>query len=184
MNNNYASNFYEILPALRKNDEIKSIVMELIKTKLISGKVIEEQTRKKKFRRVLEDLVNGEIHTLKSGYNNVATNIPESTSKYEGNRRVFSRDWVERLVRTQLSRFYNQAILIFLIKSGAKECFIPHSPTEDVSSICTRYMAEREHEIKAIYDKFIEIYENENWDSKVRVIPQHPNCTHVICPAK
>lgn len=104
------------MTGLRKNDEIKSIVIELIKTKLIPGKVTEELTRKKKFRRVLEHLVNGEIHTLKSGYNNVATNIPESTSKYEGNRRVFSRDWVERLVRTQLSRFYNQAILIFFIK--------------------------------------------------------------------
>ena len=117
----YASNFYEILTVLGKNDEIKSIVIELIKTKLIPGKITEEQTRKKKFRRVLEQLVNGEIQTLKSGYNKVALNIPESTSKYEGDRRVFSRDWAERLMRTQLSRFYNQAILTLLLKSGEKK---------------------------------------------------------------
>ncbi len=184
MNDKYASNFYEILTALANNVEIKSIVIELIKTKHIPGKITEEQTRKKKFRIVLEQLVNGEIHTLESGYYKVATDIPESTSKYEGNRRVFSRDWAERLVRTQLSRFYNQAILTFLIKSGDRKCFVPHSPTEDVSSICTRYMAGKEHEIKPIYNKLIEIYENEKWDGNTRIIPQHPNCTHVICPAK
>ena len=184
MNDKYATNFYEILTALANNDEIKSIVIELIKKKHIVGKITEEQVRKKKFRIILEQLVNGEIHTLESGYNKVAINIPESTSKYEGNRRVFSRDWAERHVRTQLSRFYNQAILIFLIKAGEKKCFVPHSPTEDISSICTIYMAGKEHEIKPIYNKLIEIYENEKWDDNPRVIPQHPNCTHVICPVK
>ncbi len=162
--------------------EIKSIVIELIKTKNISGKITEEQTRKKKFRIILEQLISGEIPTLESGYTKVATDIPESTSKYEGNRRIFSRDWAERHVRTQLSRFYNQAIMIFLIKSGEKKCFVPHSPTEDVNSICTIYIAGKEHEIKLMCNKLIEIYENEKWDDKPLIIPQHPNCTHVVCP--
>lgn len=69
-----------------------------------------------------------------------------------------------------------------LIEAGKKECYIPHSPNEDRNSFCTKNMAGKKHNVKELYDKLIDIYENGNWDPKAFTIPQHPNCTHVVCP--
>ena len=182
VNEKYANNFYEILTALAENEKLKENVIDLIKTRHIPGKLTEENARKDEFRKILIQLINREISTLESAYHQVEITIPEHTSRYVGNTHVFPRNWAERHVRTQLSRFYNQAIMELLLKLGKKKCFIPHSPMEDSNSICTINMAGKEHEIKPLYDKLIEMYENENWDSKAHTIPQHPNCTHTIRP--
>ena len=69
-----------------------------------------------------------------------------------------------------------------LIESGKEDCFIPHSQYEDYDTLCTTEMAGRNHKVKLLYNKLIDVYENENYDRYVITIPQHPNCTHVIRP--
>lgn len=178
----FANDFYEIIPALSKNSELSSKVLSLIESRPIMGKALEEETRKNEFRDILKKLVKGELIELSSVIYQVQIKIPKSTSKYASNNRVFTRDWAERLVRIQLSLFYNQAVMEILIDSGKEECFIPHSKYEDYNSFCTLEMAGKNHKVKELYCKLIDVYENENYDRYAITIPQHPNCTHVIRP--
>lgn len=90
MNEKYANNFFEILTALSENTELKKKVIDLIETRPIMGKALEEQLRKDNFRKIMLNLINGEISNLESSYQRVLTNIPENSSKYAGNRQVFS----------------------------------------------------------------------------------------------
>jgi len=178
----YANNFYEILHVLSKNHNLKNKIIKLIETRPIAGKVIEEESRKKEFIKILQKLIMGEIPDLNTAYHQVQNKIPRNTSKYADNRRVFTRDWAERLVRIQLSRFYNQAVMEILNDSGEEDCFIPHSQYEDHNTLCTTEMAGKKHKVKPLYNKLIDIYENENYNRYAKTIPQHPNCTHVIRP--
>ena len=132
--------------------------------------------------RILQKLITGEITDLDSAYKQVQIKIPRKPSKYADNNRVFTRDWAERLVRIQLSRFYNQAVMEILIDSGEENCFIPHSQYEDSNTLCTTEMAGKNHKVDLLYNKLIDIYENEKYDRNSKTIPQHPNCTHVIRP--
>ncbi len=182
MNELYANDFFEIIPVLSKNQNIKNKIIALIKSRPIGGKVIEEENRKLEFREILLKLIKGDIIDLVSAYNQVQIDIPRNASKYADNNKVFSRDWAERLVRIQLSRFYNQAVMEFLIDSGEVDCFIPHSQHEDYNTLCTKEMAGKNLKVKILYNKLIDIYENENYDRYAETIPQHPNCTHVIRP--
>ena len=182
MSESYASNFYEIIPVLSENHNLKNKIIALIETRPIMGKAVEEENRKNELRKVLLKLVTGDIEDLDSAYNQVKINLSRNTSKYADSNRVFSKDWAERLVRIQLSRFYNQAVMEMLIDSGEEDCFIPHSKYEANDTICFKEMAGKNHKVKSIYDKLIDIYENENYDRHPRAIPQHPNCTHVIRP--
>lgn len=177
----YANNFYEIIPVLSENHNLKNKVISLIDTRPIMGKVIEEENRKNEFRRILQKLITGDIIELDSAYNQVKINLPRNASKYAYNNRVFSQNWAERLVRIQLSRFYNQVVMEILIDQGEEECFIPHSKYEDYDTLCTTELAGKNHKVKNLYDILIDIYENENYNQS-RTIPQHPNCTHVIRP--
>ncbi len=133
----FANDFYEIMSALSKNSELNSKVLSLIESRL------EEETRKNEFRDILKKFVKGEIIDLSSTIYQVQIKIPKSTSKYASDNRVFTRDWAERLLRTQLSLFYNQAVMEILIDSGKEEFFIPHSKYEDHNSFCTREMAKK-----------------------------------------
>jgi len=178
----FATDFYEIIPALSKNSELKGKVLSLIESRPVMGKAIEEENRKIKFREILKKLVEGEITDLKSAEAQVQVKISRNTSKYSSNNKIFSQDWAERLVRTQLSIFYNQAVMEIIINSGKEECFIPHSAYEDYNSFCTTKMAGKKHKVKELYNKLIDVYENENYDRRAITIPQHPNCTHVIRP--
>ena len=102
-------------------------------------------------------------------------------SKYATDSRVFPSGWAERLVRIQLSRFYNQAVLEMLIEKGKTQCYVPHSKHEELNTNCSKMLAGNTHEIKELYDKLIRTYENGVYDKEVK-IPDHPHCTHVIKP--
>lgn len=182
MSNLYANNFYEIIPIILNNDNLRNEILQLIDTRHIFGKVIEENFRNQEFRNILKQLITGEIKNLDSAALQIENRISKENSQYAHNNQVFSSNWAERLLRSQLSRFYNQAIMERLISDGKKKCFIPHSNYEDKNSRCTKELAGKIHNIKELYDPFIRIYEEGKYDKNVLIIPHHPNCTHVICP--
>jgi len=181
MSKRYAKDFSEILITLQDNEDLKERVIGLISTRPIRGKVTEEPHRLNIFRKILINLVNGAIGNLEDAYQQVESQIPETTSKYAGNSRVFPHDWAERHVRTQLSRFYNQAVMEELIESGISECFVHRSSLEDPTTPCSQVLAGRKHNVTVLYKKLIKSYENGNWDNEPK-IPNHPHCTHVVSP--
>ncbi|MDE0554595.1 MAG: hypothetical protein OXI24_10295 [Candidatus Poribacteria bacterium] len=128
MSNQYANDFFDIPTALTMNDDLLQLVVGLIEIDSIPGKVLEDGSgdRLEVFGRILIELVNGKIG-LEAAYQQTQTKLPIHTSPHSSNSRVFSNGWSERLVRTQLSRFYNQAVLKQLLEIGAENCFVPHS---------------------------------------------------------
>jgi hypothetical protein len=135
MSNELANDFYEILPALQQNAELRATVINLINSGNVVGKSTEGDNRLDQLRAILRDLANNEIN-LSTAYSRVEQDLPWGGSIHSYNNRVFPSDWGERLVRTQLSRFYNQAVAEMLLAEGATECFVPHSGAEDANSKC------------------------------------------------
>ena len=182
MSNQYAEDFFEILTALTANDDLRQLVVDLVENEPISGQALEDDSgnRLGVFRAILTELVNSRT-SLETAYQQTEAKLPRHTSPHKSNSRVFPSGWAERLVRTQLSRFYNQAILKQLMTVGAENCFIPHSTAEDSSSSCTRELAGRQHPVSTLYARLIDNYSNGNFSREVK-IPNHPYCTHVVKP--
>lgn len=178
----YANEFAEILTALGNNSELRLRVVKLIQTKPILGKAIEEETRVTKFREILIELVEGKISSLEESYLKVEFAIPRSKSKYSYDNRVFANGWSERLVRIQLSRFYNQGVLEKLKDSGDKECFVPASSSHNLSSRCA-IIQNQTYYVDELLQNLINNYDKGQYDSSIK-IPEHPHCSHVIKPKK
>ena len=176
----YANEFKDILSTLRDNTELRDAVITLIDEQPAPGKITEGGDRLIRLKEILKHLVNGEINLLEA-YRRTELELPRASSAHAANNRVFPSGWAERLVRTQLSRFYNQALLEQLISEGHSQCFVPHSSEEDQSSKCSMYLAGNTHDIQVLYNRLIESYGKGNWSSEVKV-PEHPHCTHVIAP--
>lgn len=177
----YATEFNEILPSLTDNPELRLSVVELIKTRSIVGKSIEEDVRVNKFRDILIKLIEGNISGIEESYAKVESEIPRNESKYSSNNKVFSSRWSERLVRTQLSRFYNQAILEDLKDRGEEECFVPASSSCNLSSEC-KIIQNKNHKVDELLQNLIESYENGYFEKSKIKIPEHPYCSHVVKP--
>lgn len=179
----YAQNFYEIPRALQANEVLRGRMLKLIKSDPIPGKVLEGGTRCAAFRDILADYTNGIIGLDESAYQ-VEDRLPRSTSIYSANNRVFSRRWSERLVRTQVSRFYNQAVLLELQSQGQSHCFVPHSAYEDSDSPCLMGLAGCEHRVDHMLAGLERRYRDGNWVREESTVPNHPNCTHVVSPVE
>jgi hypothetical protein len=176
----YAKEFSEISSALMENTELREAVLKLIDEQPVPGKVTEGEDRLARFKEVLRQLIRGEI-SLTEAYYRTETGLPRASSIYAINNRVFASGWAERLVRTQFSRFYNQAVLEQLISEGQTQCFVPHSSEEDRGSKCSMNLAGASHDINVLYNRLIESYARGNWSSDLK-IPEHPHCTHVVAP--
>jgi hypothetical protein len=133
----YANEFSEIATVLATNDGLRSTVDALAATEPMPGKVTEGGQRLGQFRVILRDLIAGRI-SLGQAYCRVSQELPRSQSTHAGDNRVFATGWEERLVRTQLSRCYNQAVLEGLSADGHKLCFVPHSSAEKPDSRCSQ----------------------------------------------
>ena len=90
MSENFATDFYNILDILSKNNILKERVIKLIENKPIHGKITEEPIRQKTFRSILKELVNGKILNLEDAYLKVQEELSKVKSKYNGNKRVRS----------------------------------------------------------------------------------------------
>ena len=183
MSKQFADNFFEIPMALAANDELRQAVIALIQSEPMPGKGLEDSSgsRLEAFRSILTDLANGEIK-LVVACQQTEERLPRYTSPHRSNNRVFPSGWAERLVRTQFSRFYNQAVLAQLQEEGEEMCFVPHSDEQNPSSACTLHLAGRKHPVATLYARLINEYAKGNWSKEVK-IPNHPHCTHVVSPA-
>ena len=176
----YANEFNEILTALKDNSELKKRVTELIQNKPILGKVIEEEERVKEFRKILIELVNSSLDTLEVSYTEVESKLSRDQSKYASDNHVFASGWAERLVRTHLSRFYNQAVLEELNEKGEEECFVPTSSSSNLSSRCA-IIQNQNYKVKDLLQNLINNYDLGQYDRSIK-LPEHPHCSHVVKP--
>lgn len=176
----WANEFAEIPVILAERTDLREAVLGLINEQPMSGKVTEGGNRLGRFREIMTALVGGKIG-LAEAYRRTELELPRLESMYGGNNRVFASGWAERLVRTQYSRFYNQAVMEQLLNDGAVSCFIPHSSDEDPGSKCSRLLAGGSHDLRRLYDRLINSYARGNWANELKV-PEHPHCTHVVTP--
>ena len=177
-----ANDFTEILPTLSQNQELLQAVNSLITTEPILAKATEGGNRLEKFREILKDLVGNRI-SLNEAYERTEVELPRYTSIHCHSNRVFASGWAERLTRTELSRFYNQAVMEKLMAEGEVECFVPHSNAEDVNSPCSLHLAGSNQDLKSLYNLLVNSYAHGNWSRQVK-IPNHPHCTHVVTRSK
>jgi len=177
MSNLYAEQFSDIPEVLAQSATLRDAMLTLIETEPVYGKVTEGDDRLARFKEVLKSLVNADI-SLRDAYLQVEQELPRQTSMYASSNRVFTVDWSERLIKTQYSRFYNQAVLEQLLAQGESQCFIPHSSSEASNSDCTLYLAGNVHDLKTLHNRLMESYGQGNWQ-RLKV-PDHPHCTHVV----
>lgn len=175
----FATEFSEILNVISNDSSIKQGIIELINRENIIGKVLEGNQRLEKFKEILINLVNGDI-SFEDSIKHVNKNLSRNTSIYKNDNRVFASNWDYRLVSIQLSRFYNQYILEYLISIGSEKCFVPHSTVEDPNSKCS-LQAGMEHNTNVLYTNLIELYSKGISINNLK-IPNHPHCTHVVLP--
>lgn len=178
----YANDFAEILDILARNTELRRAVERLTDTEAMPGKVTEGGDRLRRFRQMLKELINGGL-TLEEAYARTERDLPRADSPYAHDNRVFPEDWGERLVRTQLSRCYNQAVMEQLLSEGAAECFVPHSSLEDSDTPCSRQLAGHNHDLRTLYERLVRAYREGVWTDEIK-IPNHPHCTHTVTPRK
>jgi hypothetical protein len=180
MINGYASEFREIGVTLNQRSDIRDAILLLAATQSMPGKVTEGSDRLERFRIILQQLLKGEID-LSSAIQATELQLPRVQSIYSGDNRVFANSWAERLVRTQYSRFYNQAVLEHLLATGQTQCLVPHSSDEAPNSKCSLHLAGRTHDIQTLYSRLVDSYTHGRWSKELKV-PDHPHCTHVVAP--
>jgi hypothetical protein len=108
MSGTYAEDFGEIPQALAANEELRKATLQLVTTASIHAKVVEGQGRLDALREIMRQLVNGAID-VQGAIRETEAKLPRRSSTYAGDNRVFPNGWAERLVRTQLSRYYVSA---------------------------------------------------------------------------
>lgn len=176
----FAWEFREIRGALAENTDLRDAVYDLVGQQPISGKVTEEPERLARFRQIVERLVAGEIDVAEA-IRRTELYLSRHESSYRFDNRVFPLAWAERLVRTQFSRFYNQAVMEQMLAEGSTGCFVPPSSEEDLMSPCSQHLAGREHDVETLYQRLIKCYSTGEWSRELK-IPEHPHCTHVVRP--
>ena len=175
----WANDFGEILPTLQQRSDLRERMTGLIAQDM-PGKVTEGGDRKDQLRSILTDLFEGRL-SLDESYREVSRQLPRMSSIHRGNNHVFNSGWEERQVRTQLSRFYNQAVLELLAADGQHRCFVHHSSAEDPATPCSINLAGREHDIAVLHERLVGNYTHGRWTRDLK-LPNHPHCTHVVSP--
>ena len=177
----YANNFSEIPAALASNTLVYRRMLELIGGDKVLDKAVEGEGRLDHFRAILESLTTGEKN-IHQAIRETERRLPREASPHADNNYVFASKWAQRLVRTQFSRFYNQAVLEQLIARDHRRCRVPHSRSESSSSACTKHLVGTEQEVKTLYDRLIRTFRLGEGYGEPQV-PNHPHCTHVVVPA-
>ena len=175
----YAEDFYGIPEVLRTNSSIKNRFISLVNEKSIHGKSVDGQGRVDDLKSILVQIAIGELE-LEDSYDEVESKLARDHSPYSKDNRTFSSRWAERLVRTQLSRFYNQSVLELLIESGESSCYVPNSVHEKPESKCSSELAGQNHSCKALLNRLEATYEDADYSDRSPKVPNHPYCTHVI----
>ncbi|MCD9491365.1 hypothetical protein GLP30_11085 [Photobacterium phosphoreum] len=180
MTASYAKDFHEIPESLTNNTSLKRKVLDLVQSEPIAGKVTAGGSRLEDFREILIDFFDLQID-LNAVIAETERRLPRQQSIFSGDNRVFASGWAERLIRTQISRFYNQAVLETIIESGSDGCFIDHSSSEQASSKCSQQLAGTTHSAHVMLDRLKSSYGDGVWNND-RKLPDHPHCTHTFSP--
>lgn len=178
----YAQDLTEVADTLHRNDALRRRVLDLIASEPIAGKVTEGGDRLARFRAILSDLTSGKLD-MQGATRRTIAELPRETSPHSDSSRVFLSGWHERLVLTQFSRFYNQAVMETLLEAGETQCFVPHSDIEDASSPCSRQLAGANQDLRTLYNRLTRSYGDGVWSQEVK-IPNHPHCSHVVTPPR
>lgn len=176
----YASQYDEILSTLSENETLRARTISLVRESPMPGKALEGGGRLNQFREFLVQLIESR-GDLTTSYRQVEQVIPRSSSPHAESNRVFASDWGERLVRTQLSVAYNEAVLRTVIESGSDTVDVPHSSVEAQDSQCSRVLAGTTHSAQELLEKLVASYRDGQF-SRAPKIPDHPHCTHVVRP--
>jgi hypothetical protein len=182
MSDIWANDFSDIPKVLVHRLDIKEKMILLISNDSIPQKVTEGGDRKNVFKEILIRLTKGEID-INGAIMEIEKKTPRISSIHSSNNRIFPSGWAERAIRTQFSRFYNQAVMEILIARGETECYVPHSTLEDPLTPCSRLLAGHNNNLKILYQLLIRNYSKGEWTKDVK-IPNHPHCTHVVVPIK
>lgn len=180
----FASEFSEITEVMAKSDELRKAMIALVNTAPHHGKALEGGTRQRVFKSMLTDLILGKL-PLSDSYTTVEALIPAAESIHADDRRTFSKGWGKRLVRIQLSRFYNRAIMEELLSQNETQCFVPHSK-EESSDTCIKGLAGKDHDLKVLHERLVDAHDNGNhkkYENLIKV-PNHPHCSHVVAPPR
>lgn len=180
MTASYAKDFYEIPESLMNNSLLKRKALNLVQFELIAGKVTIGSSRLDDFREILIDFFDLQID-LNIAVSETERKLPRQQSVFSGDNRVFASGWAERLVRTQVSRFYNQAVLESIIESGNDDCFVKHSANEQGSSKCSLYLAGTTQSAQVMLERLKSSYGEGVWGKDLK-LPEHPHCTHTFSP--
>lgn len=176
----YARDFSEIPEAIRNNDVLLARVLELIESEKIAGKVTEGRERLISFKEILVEYFSEHLE-LQKAVRYTEDKLDRSSSRHCDNNKVFAQGWAERLVRTQVSRFYNQAVLEIITENGEEECFIEHSIQEKSDSKCSLHLANTTQNASIMLDRLKSAYGEGNWSSDPK-LPEHPHCSHTFVP--
>lgn len=176
----WATDFYEIQNAVGENLDIQNRVVELVNNEPIHGKAVEGGNRVETLRSILIRFFEGRLD-LDEAVGKVSSELPRHESRHAKDNRVFPTGWDERLLRTQVSRFYNQAVLRTLKEQGEQDCYVPHSSAEDPDTPCTIELAGSTVETDVLLSRLERTYGEADYHDEVKV-PNHPHCTHTIVP--
>lgn len=176
----YASEFSEISQSVNNNDVLRARVLDLIQDEPIPGKAIEGEGRLESLKDILTGYFNGTID-LSQAFSDVEFRLLRHDSPYANNNQVFPQGWAERLIRTSVSRFYNQAVLTEIVETGGAECYIGHSNAEGSESNCSLQLAGTRQSASDMLTRLTYAYRDGNWSREVK-IPNHPHCTHTVQP--
>lgn len=176
----WATYYDEIPEALKTNEEVKRHALSLIPAEPIIAKSLEGDNRTALFREILNEFFNGSIEQ-EEAETRIWQELPPSESPHRGDNQLFHDQWAERIIRSQVSRFYNQSVMEFLEERGESEVFVPRSPRQYSDSECTIHLAERQHPISELLEYLYSQQREGNWNHGV-TIPGHANCTHTVVP--
>jgi hypothetical protein len=176
----WAVEFKDIPATLVARADLRARMHQLLAGN-IPGKATEGAERLQRFRSLMASFIDGEA-TLNQLIQGVSVQLPRELSNHSGSNRVFATGWEERLVRTQVSRLYNQAALEALQSMGCEQCYVAHSSEEMPSSRCSRELAGRVHEIGPMLATLVRTYVEGNFTEIGPKIPEHPHCTHACSP--
>lgn len=173
--------FYDEIPdALANNDELREHTAGLVPEEPIIAKSLEGGSRTEDFREIIAAFLSGDIDQ-ETAEQQVWDELPPRESPHRGNNQLFHHQWAERLIRSQGSRFYNQAVMEILVDRGVTECYVPYSPRQDPDSACTQQLERGTHAVSDLLETLYEQQREGNWGIGV-TIPGHANCTHTVVP--
>lgn len=176
----WATYYDEIADAVAANDDVRSHALRLIPQEPIQAKSLDGGTRTNDFRDILTEIFKGNIDQ-DAAEERVWATLPPSESPHHGNKQLFHKQWAERLLRSQVGRFYNQSVMELLDEQGETDCYVPKSPRQYQDSKCTQLLAGRQQPLGELLKYLYLQQREEKWEEGV-TIPGHANCTHTVVP--